>query len=393
MTTPSVTGTPQAFAFSTAGSGTLLTYTGGGTANSSTWDVLLINSDTTVSTPSGWTPEDSSVGGQGAYVFTKNGGTSSVTVTTAGNFAAEGLWVRVTDSGGVDTGATSKAVANGSAALTTPSLTTPALASATSLALAWAALHSFGAAPVSYTWSSGYTELVNGSNLTSGSVAGSVAVKVPAGTPAETPNATWPANAPSDRYIFFLAFSPSAGGGGAVAPTGLAVAVALGQPTVANGMDAVAPNGISVPVALGQPTVSQGGSVAPNGLAVSVALGQATVTWSRTSAPTGLAVAVALGAPTVAMSGGAVAPTGLAVAVALGQPVVAGQPYSPPVNTGAGGWFGLLGIIKAAREDLAAQRDTGWISCPNDGEPLSTSESGEVYCRYDGWRPGQPVRH
>src|SRR5512142_1370042 len=359
MTTPSVTGTPQAFAFSNGNSpGVTITYTGGGTADSSTWDVLFVNSDTVVSTPSGWALNDSAVGGQGAYVFSKNGGTSSATIITSGNFATDAFWIRITGSSGVDTGATSHNAVDGSNGSTTPSLTTPTLGSSTDLALAFAALHSGVPTSTTYTWSSGYTEQVNGSNTSTGSVAGSVAVKVPAGTAAETPNVTWTGGAtPSDRYIFFLAFSPAPGGGSAVAPNGLAVSVALGQPALTNSMDAIAPtglavtkalgtptlaqtftitpNGVPVTVALGQPTLALG-NVAPNGVPVTVALGQPTLTWSVTAVPTGIAVSVGLGQPTVAQNlGGAIAPTGISIPVSLGTPTVAGQPYVPTMQQGS----------------------------------------------------------
>lgn len=203
-----VSGTPQGFSLTAAGSGTPITYTGGGTTGADVWDVLFVNSDTVVSTPSGWTVEHSRVNGQGSYIFSKAGGTTTATVTTSGNFPCQVIWVRVNGSSGVDTGATSSAGVDGVTAVTTPALTTPALAQSGELALAFAAIHSAGTAtPSAYTWSSGYTGLItnaSGAGSNQGSF-GAIATKPSAGTAAETPNVTWTSSA-SDRYILFIAF-------------------------------------------------------------------------------------------------------------------------------------------------------------------------------------------
>lgn len=55
-----------------------------------------------------------------------------------------------------------------------------------------------------------------------------------------------------------------------------------------------------------------------------------------------------------------------------------------------GSWHGLLAIIQEARQmrredDAESSRPA---TCPNDGEPLLTGPRGELYCPYDGWRPG-----
>lgn len=68
--------------------------------------------------------------------------------------------------------------------------------------------------------------------------------------------------------------------------------------------------------------------------------------------------------------------------------------YSAAMSAGSGsrGWFTALAIIKANSDDMArqmAQDESSPIACPNDGEPLSRGPRGELYCRVDGWQPGQ----
>lgn len=65
-------------------------------------------------------------------------------------------------------------------------------------------------------------------------------------------------------------------------------------------------------------------------------------------------------------------------------------PPIPPTPTPApNGWYGLLGILKGAREirDDAVRREITPVACPNDGQPLSITREGILFCRYDGWMP------
>jgi len=60
-------------------------------------------------------------------------------------------------------------------------------------------------------------------------------------------------------------------------------------------------------------------------------------------------------------------------------------------------WYQLVGILDAARTIRDEDEARGWVACPNDGEPLTRSKDGTLYCRYDGWQPDQlgraePVR-
>lgn len=51
-----------------------------------------------------------------------------------------------------------------------------------------------------------------------------------------------------------------------------------------------------------------------------------------------------------------------------------------------GSWYTLLAISKEA-QDPSFRRAGLVVACPNDGEPLSTGPRGELYCKFDGWRP------
>lgn len=118
-------------------------------------------------------------------------------------------------------------------------------------------------------------------------------------------------------YFIDVSFVADAAPSAGASPSGLAVPVNLGNPTVALGLSAT-PGGLAVPVALGQPAAALGLSAAPAGLAIPVALGQPTVGQTGVS-PNGLAIPVAIGQPTVAL-GRVASPAGLAIPVALGQP-------------------------------------------------------------------------
>jgi hypothetical protein len=235
---PVVTGTPQAFGFTT--SGTVVTYTGGGTTGSVTYDVLCINSDNTVSVPEFGSPAVTRVGSQGSYIFTRQGGTSTATINLGGgvNTNTSVLWLRVTNTAGLDTSTT--AGIDSVSGSTTPALTSSTLAATTDLALAFAAAHSFGSTmPAGLTWSTGYTQQTEGGiGTTSTSVYGSVAVKTPAGTAAETPSASWSnGSAPSDRYLLFAAFlgAPVGGETGTVSATMPALQSAMAGTATATG--------------------------------------------------------------------------------------------------------------------------------------------------------------
>lgn len=106
-----------------------------------------------------------------------------------------------------------------------------------------------------------------------------------------------------------------------VTPTGIAVPAGLGSPTVTQAL-AVTPDGVAVPLTLGSPTIVQALSVMPDGLAVGVNLGAPSVVQLLAVAPDGIAVPVGVGAATLSQTM-AVAPDGIAVPVTAGTPAVA----------------------------------------------------------------------
>lgn len=378
MATPSVTGTPQSFNFTT--SGTVVTYTGGGATGADVYDVLCVNSDNVVTTPSGWTAAVPAVNNQGAYIFVKaENGTTSATLALGGGIASPTAveWLRVRDSAGLDTGASGQSQANAAISNTTPAFTSSALAASTELALAFAALHGFTAGtPTGTAWSTGYTEQANATNgVNAPAVYGSVAVKVPAGTAAESPSFSW-TNSTTDRYMLFVAFQPSAGVS-AVTPTGIAASAALGSPTVALNRSA-APTGIAATVALGTPSVTSV-TPAPTGISVSVSLGTPSVSLNRSAAPSGISATVALGAPAAVIVS---TPGGISVSALAGSPSVS----ATVLTAGApGSWWGLKATDDLNLSYLAEERRAP-VECPNDGEPLQRNpRTGKLQCAYDGW--------
>lgn len=151
---------------------------------------------------------------------------------------------------------------------------------------------------------------------------------------------------------------------------------ALASPATAQ---TVAPTGIAVPVALGSPTVSQDLAVGPAGIAVPAATGSPAVSQALTVAPSGIAVTTAVGSPRVRM---AVHPAGIAVPVALGSPSVSGPVFVPPEG---GNWDSLLGVLYAARADAArdAERVQHPLDCPIHGWPLQHVR-GVLHCEFGG---------
>lgn len=210
MTNPSISGTPQAFGF--ADTPHLVTYTGGGATGSDVVDVLFVVSDATVALPSGFTQDATRVSNAGSYVFQKAGGSTTATIVPGAATNTEVLWLRVANTAGLDSGATAVAGLDSSAGSSSPALTSGSLAEATEGALVFAALHSqAGGLPTGFAWSTGYTEILHGTQggaATSG-VTASVAFKVPAGTAAESPSVTW--TGPTfERYLLAVFFKASA---------------------------------------------------------------------------------------------------------------------------------------------------------------------------------------
>lgn len=165
-----------------------------------------------------------------------------------------------------------------------------------------------------------------------------------------------------------------------VAPSGIAAAAALGEPSLADTSMAIAPAGIAVTVAVGQPSLSPM-TIAPSGIAVPVALGEPAAAQDFTIAPSGIAVPVSLGAPAVheVVPGFAAAPSGLAIGVALGAP-------SLLFREAPGSWETLGSIVREARVDAErnAERERNPIDCPEHGWPLDVGPGGVKHCLFGG---------
>lgn len=174
-------------------------------------DVLMVNSNTVVTTPSGFTVARSRVNSQGSYIYYRfaiGGESGSITITTSGDHPTDLLWSRWTGGSAFDIAA--DAGVDGVAGTTTPAVNTGAIAQAASLSLAFGALHS-GTGQTSPVWSAGYTALASATNGTgSTGVTAYGGYNTNAGTAAETPNVSWTTNA-SDRYILVAVFSPAGG--------------------------------------------------------------------------------------------------------------------------------------------------------------------------------------
>lgn len=166
----------------------------------------------------------------------------------------------------------------------------------------------------------------------------------------------------------------------AIAPDGVAVAVTLGAPSLS--MAGIAPDGLAVAVALGAPSLTQAYAVTPDGIAVAVDLGGAALGQLFTLTPDGLAVPVTLGAPSLSQTiepGFDIAPDGIAVAVSLGAPALS------QIIASTGGWETLSAIVHEARADHErnAERRRNPIDCPEHGWPLERTSRG-LHCKFGG---------
>ena len=50
------------------------------------------------------------------------------------------------------------------------------------------------------------------------------------------------------------------------------------------------------------------------------------------------------------------------------------------------GWYSLLSTDQAARDVKETFLQLGPLSCPNDGQPLTSGPDGSLFCEYDGWK-------
>jgi len=54
-------------------------------------------------------------------------------------------------------------------------------------------------------------------------------------------------------------------------------------------------------------------------------------------------------------------------------------------------WEDLLAITKEARALRDEDANRAPTACPIDGEPLRQGPGGQLYCPFDGWKPGDPA--
>lgn len=168
----------------------------GGAANANDLLTVCVSSDTTVSTPSGWSLAVSDIGNIGAYIFYKlaTGGETAVTITTSGNFPTAIAFIRYGGSATaspLDKTAAARSTSFGAA---TPTATTATLTGTGELSLAAGCLGGLsGAAQTGITWSTGYTGRLNQATAGTGSTDQRILVadKYTAGTTAESANVSW----------------------------------------------------------------------------------------------------------------------------------------------------------------------------------------------------------
>lgn len=328
-------GTTHTFPFADGNAGHSCSF--GSAPNANEFDILCVNSNTVVATPSGFTSVASAVNNQGSYIFARKaagGESSSVTVTTTGDFNTQVTWSRWSGLSAFDVAATAQI--NATSGEGTPAATTAALAGTGELAILFAALHSTGTAnQTNPTWTVGYTTLgsaVQGAGAAA--VVGFTAYRTNAGATAETANNTgWDGDGAQNRYTLLATFTPAA--------TTETIAVA-GTTGPATG---------------------------------SLQLVSTTITLAGTTGPA--AGAMAFAPPiTIVVGGTTGAATGALVVRLEGE-----------VEERPGSWYQLLDVTRDWRQREAEYALLPPVACPNDGEPLRTGPDGGLYCPYDGWRP------
>lgn len=207
----------DAVLFSDGNTGHVYTYPSGAPAVGDL-DILCVNSDTTVTTPSGLIlPTNGSfVGNQGAYFYYRyatGGEGSTSTITTAGNFSTHLAWMRW--QGGLGFDLAVNAHVDGSSGNSTPAASTGTLGNTGELVVGFAAVHNIGGAMTSPVWSSGYTGVTATSALGGGQAAGFTGYNANAGTASESPSVSWSGGSPFDRYMLVAAFTAAVVGGAA----------------------------------------------------------------------------------------------------------------------------------------------------------------------------------
>lgn len=174
-------------------------------------DVLCVNSNTVVATPSGFTANPTSVGSQGSYIFHRfavGGEGATVTITTTGNHNTTVMWSRWDECIAFDQGDATPV--DGTLGSSTPAHNTGPLSDSGELLIAFGALHAIGVADQNTpVWSAGYTPLGTAGPQGTGStgVMSFTGYRTNAGPAAETPQVSWSGAQVDDRYMLTAAFT------------------------------------------------------------------------------------------------------------------------------------------------------------------------------------------
>ncbi len=347
----------QSFSFADGNAGHVCAL---GAPNAGETDLLFVNSNTVVSTPSGFTLRATRVINQGSYIFSRKasgGESANVTITTAGDHNTQVTHRRWSGLDAFDVSAV--AGADTSSNTLTPAATTAALAASTEVSFVLAALHSVGgaanqSAPV---WSDvaygNSTTAKQGTGATG--VVGFTAYKSPAGTAAESVGcASWTGDGAQNRYTLVATFTTTAAG-----ETGMLAAV---LPLLQGSfVGAVAqPATLALPLPL--PTLALQGGPTPTGV-----------------------LALVLPLPQLALVG-AVQPVGELTMMLprLGLALIGAVEGAAAAG---GSWWSLDVIARERRLYLEQDRTQPPTACWRCGEPLRPDAAGRPTCPFDGWRP------
>lgn len=71
-----------------------------------------------------------------------------------------------------------------------------------------------------------------------------------------------------------------------------------------------------------------------------------------------------------------------------GQGADVPAPPTPTPTVAGGSWYELIALTAEARQLKAEGPGLERRACPNDGEPYRTGPDGQLFCPYDGHRPG-----
>lgn len=211
-----ITYVAHAQGFLVSQAGFLFNFNGAGAPAVNQWDVIFVNSDATIDTPSGFTIATSFVGGQGAYAFVRKavgGEAATVLITTSipgGPFNAVLGWFRLTQADGLDAAVNNP---NAGTPTSSPPVTSGTLAGSTEIALAYLGGHNITIDPHTPVWADGFTPAVGTSEASQGlgqpGVANFIAVKNGVGVAAVNPAVTWTGDA-NERTTMLLTFTESA---------------------------------------------------------------------------------------------------------------------------------------------------------------------------------------